>query len=68
MKRFLLALIKAYRIVLSPYLGGHCRFYPSCSEYAMRSIEKDGALRGSLKSVGRILRCNPMHKGGIDNP
>ena len=68
MKRLIFTLIKAYRLVLSPYFGGQCRFYPSCSEYAIQAIEKHGVLKGSLKSAGRILRCNPLNKGGIDNP
>lgn len=67
-KSILIALIKTYQKVLSPFLGGQCRFYPSCSEYALMSITKDGALKGTVKSFWRILRCNPLNKGGIDYP
>jgi len=51
---------------LFPY--GRCRFYPTCSEYSTRAIEKYGIVRGGLKSAWRILRCNPWNKGGIDEP
>ncbi len=68
MTAFLTALIRLYQRILSPIFGGQCRFYPTCSEYAVQAIEKDGPIRGSLKSIGRILRCNPLHKGGIDYP
>jgi uncharacterized protein len=54
--------------MLSPYMGGQCRYYPSCSQYAILSLQKDGILRGTAKSFWRILRCNPFSKGGIDNP
>ncbi len=67
-KSVLIALITAYQKILSPYLGEHCRFYPSCSEYALISINKSGALKGTVKSIWRILRCNPLNKGGIDYP
>jgi len=67
-KFVLIALIKAYQKVLSPYMGSQCRFYPSCSEYALISIKKSGALKGTAKSIWRILRCNPLNKGGIDYP
>lgn len=65
---FLIDAVKLYQIILSPYLGGNCRFYPSCSHYTITAIQKDGAVRGSLKSIRRILRCNPFSKGGIDYP
>ncbi len=67
-KSVLIALIKAYQKVLSPFMGSHCRFYPSCSDYALMSIKKSGALKGTVKSIWRILRCNPLNKGGIDYP
>jgi uncharacterized protein len=60
--------VRVYQMTLSPYLGGNCRFYPSCSHYAIMAIRKDGAVRGSLKSIWRILRCNPFSRGGIDYP
>lgn len=67
-KKMLIGIVRVYQTVLSPYLGGNCRFYPSCSEYAILSIEKDGVLRGVLKSAWRLLRCNPFSKGGVDYP
>ena len=64
----LVGAIRFYQAALSPYLGGNCRFYPSCSSYAIMSIRKDGAMIGTLKSIWRILRCNPFSPGGIDYP
>jgi hypothetical protein len=64
----LIGAIRLYQRMLSPYLGMNCRFYPSCSHYALMTISKDGVIHGSLKSIWRILRCNPFSKGGIDYP
>ena len=66
MKRILLAMVKFYRVVISPYRPSCCRFYPTCSQYALEAIEKHGALKGGYLSLRRILRCNPFHKGGYD--
>lgn len=66
MKRFLLFLIKSYKRYVSPLLPRSCRFYPTCSEYAYQAISKYGVLKGSIKSIYRILRCNPFNKGGYD--
>ena len=66
MKRLLLALIAAYRLLLSPFLGPNCRFYPSCSSYASEAIETHGALRGTWLAVKRISKCHPWHPGGVD--
>jgi putative membrane protein insertion efficiency factor len=66
MARFLRALIAAYRYLLSPMLGRSCRFFPSCSEYAMEALERHGALRGSWLALRRIARCHPWHPGGYD--
>jgi hypothetical protein len=66
MKRLLLALIDGYRLMLSPFFGMQCRFYPTCSTYAREAIETHGAWRGSWLAVWRILRCNPWHRGGVD--
>jgi putative membrane protein insertion efficiency factor len=68
MKKLLIALVKAWRAVFSPLYPPSCRYYPSCSEYAILSIEKHGALKGSLKAIWRLLRCNPFSKGGVDLP
>ena len=66
MKRVLLAMVKFYRVAISPYRPSCCRFYPTCSQYALEAIEKYGALKGGYLSLRRILRCNPLHKGGYD--
>jgi putative membrane protein insertion efficiency factor len=66
MRWFLIQLIKAYRFLLSPWLGGHCRFHPTCSCYALTAIERYGALRGSAMAIRRLLRCHPWHPGGVD--
>ncbi|MFZ2631894.1 MAG: membrane protein insertion efficiency factor YidD [Desulfosalsimonadaceae bacterium] len=65
-KYLLTCLIKIYQIVLSPLLGPACRFYPSCSQYAIEAISRYGALKGGLLAVKRILRCHPFHPGGVD--
>ncbi|MCC6646568.1 MAG: membrane protein insertion efficiency factor YidD [Polyangiaceae bacterium] len=64
----LLALIGFYRRWLSMFLGGQCRFYPSCSAYAEGCVEAHGALRGGLLSVVRLCKCHPLHPGGFDPP
>lgn len=66
MRWLVIQLIKAYRLLLSPWVGGHCRFYPTCSCYAITAIERFGVLRGSVLSVRRLSRCHPWHEGGID--
>ena len=66
MRHCLILLIRTYQRLLSPLLGNHCRFYPSCSQYAVEAIERHGPWRGSLLAVRRILRCHPWHPGGID--
>jgi uncharacterized protein len=65
-KRVLIFLIKAYKKYISPLLPRSCRFYPTCSEYALEAISKYGVLKGGIKSIYRILRCNPFNKGGYD--
>ncbi|HWP86466.1 MAG TPA: membrane protein insertion efficiency factor YidD [Burkholderiales bacterium] len=66
MRHVLKILIRAYQLVLSPLLGPRCRFYPSCSHYAIEAIETHGALRGSWLSAKRICRCHPFNPGGFD--
>lgn len=66
MRWLIIQLIRAYRLLLSPWLGSHCRFYPSCSNYAMTAVERHGALRGSYLGLARLLRCHPWHPGGVD--
>ena len=66
MKSLLLALIDGYRLLLSPFFGSQCRFYPTCSSYAREAIAVHGSLKGSWLAVTRILRCGPWHPGGPD--
>lgn len=66
MQKILIAVIRVYRYLLSPWLGQSCRFYPSCSHYALESIETHGSLRGSWLALRRLLRCHPWHAGGYD--
>ncbi|MDZ7661512.1 membrane protein insertion efficiency factor YidD [Thiohalophilus sp.] len=66
MRRLLILLISGYRYLISPLLGQHCRFYPSCSEYAQTAVSRFGALRGGWMAVKRISCCHPWHEGGID--
>ena len=65
--RFVLKyLIRGYQLAISPLLGPRCRFYPSCSHYAIEAIETHGALRGVWLTLKRISRCHPWHEGGFD--
>lgn len=66
MKTLMIWVIKAYRYLLSPWLGRQCRFTPSCSMYGLQAIEHHGALRGGWLTLYRILRCNPFCAGGYD--
>lgn len=65
-KRAILFLIRVYRRHISPLFPPCCRFYPTCSTYAMQAVEKYGALKGGWLAVKRILRCNPFNDGGYD--
>jgi putative membrane protein insertion efficiency factor len=66
MQKVLMALVRAYRLALSPWLGRHCRFYPSCSGYALEALETHGSTRGLWLAARRLLRCHPWHPGGYD--
>ncbi|OGU30745.1 MAG: membrane protein insertion efficiency factor YidD [Ignavibacteria bacterium GWA2_35_9] len=66
MKTVLVMLIKGYKKIISPLFLPSCRFYPTCSEYGIQAITKYGAIKGGLKTAWRILRCNPLNKGGYD--
>lgn len=59
--------IRLYRVTLSGWLGGQCRFYPSCSHYAEDAVRTQGAIRGSALATWRVLRCNPYGAGGVDH-
>jgi len=59
-------LVRAYALLISPFLGNNCRYYPSCSAYTQEAIEKHGALKGLWLGLRRISRCHPFHEGGYD--
>ncbi len=66
MRRILIFGVRAYQVGLGPLLPASCRYYPSCSAYAIEALERHGALRGSWLSMRRILRCHPFRPGGYD--
>ncbi len=66
MRHVLIALLKAYRLVISPLYGNVCRYHPSCSSYALRAVETQGAARGGWLAVRRVARCHPWARGGYD--
>ena len=66
MKRLLLLLVQFYRSCISPLTPPSCRYYPTCSAYAMEAIKRYGARRGAWMALRRILRCHPFHRGGYD--
>lgn len=66
MKKILIGMVKFYRVAVSPFRAPCCRYYPTCSQYALEALEKHGAIKGGYLAVRRILRCNPFHKGGYD--
>jgi len=65
-KKIIIFFIKIYRRFISPILPDSCRFYPSCSQYAIDALEKHGVFKGGMMTSYRILRCNPFNKGGYD--
>ena len=65
-KKLLVSGIKAYQCLSRALLFSHCRFYPSCSQYAIEAIERFGVIRGAKKAMCRILRCSPVSDGGHD--
>lgn len=64
--KIFVGVIKLYQYGISPYIGHHCRFHPTCSAYAIESLKTFGILKGSIKSIFRIARCGPWSKGGFD--
>ena len=64
----MIAAVRAYQLLLSPLLGQHCRYQPTCSRYFIGAVQKYGAVRGGLRGVLRICRCHPFHPGGYDPP
>ena len=66
MTNILIAFVRIYQIALSPYFGLQCRFTPTCSQYALESLQAHGAIKGSLLTIKRLLHCHPWHAGGHD--
>jgi uncharacterized protein len=66
MAKILISLVRAYQLLLSPLIGMHCRFQPTCSNYMMAAIKRFGAIRGTWLGLRRLSRCHPYAKGGID--
>jgi putative membrane protein insertion efficiency factor len=66
MKKAFLFVIKAYKKLISPLLGDHCRFEPSCADYTYEAISRHGVIRGFFLGLRRLLKCHPLHPGGID--
>lgn len=61
-----IALVRVYQYAISPFLGRSCRFHPSCSEYAVESLQRHGVVKGLLLAIRRVGRCHPWHPGGYD--
>ena len=66
MKGVVLALLRLYKLCISPYLGQNCRFHPSCSDYASDAVRCHGVIHGSALAAKRLCKCHPWHAGGID--
>jgi putative membrane protein insertion efficiency factor len=66
MRFILLLIIKYYQLLVSPLLGNNCRFYPTCSSYALEAIQRHGAIFGSVLTLKRLFKCHPFCEGGID--
>jgi putative membrane protein insertion efficiency factor len=66
MRLILMRLVRGYQLAISPLLPASCRYYPSCSAFALEALERYGALKGTRLAIGRILRCHPFRPGGYD--
>lgn len=62
----MVAALRIYRLCISPLLGQHCRFHPTCSRYALTAVQRHGPWRGALLALRRLSRCHPLHPGGVD--
>ncbi len=67
MAKLAILFVRFYQYCISPFLGNHCRFYPSCSSYTLTAIERFGLLKGGYIGLRRLLRCHPWSEGGIDH-
>lgn len=68
MKSLVLSFLRFWQVFISPLYPPSCRYYPSCSQYAILAVEKYGVVKGTLKALWRLLRCHPFSKGGVDYP
>ena len=66
MRKLIVAVLRLYKLVVSPVLPSACRYYPSCSDYMRQAVEKYGPARGVWMGIKRIARCHPFHQGGLD--
>ena len=66
MSRVFIAIIRVYQFALSPMFGRRCKFYPSCSNYAIEALRVHGVVRGAWLATWRVMRCNPFSNGGVD--
>lgn len=66
MKKLIIKIIRFYQKKISPLFGPRCRYYPTCSQYAVEAVERFGAFKGSFLAIYRLLRCNPLFPGGYD--
>jgi len=66
MRKLIVAILRFYKLMVSPFLPSACRYYPSCSEYMRQAVEKHGVARGLWMGMKRLARCHPFHAGGLD--
>ena len=66
MRKLIVAILRFYKLMVSPFLPSACRYYPSCSEYMRQAVEKHGVSRGLWMGAKRLARCHPFHAGGLD--
>ena len=66
MRRLTMGFIRAYQLLISPLMAQHCRYYPTCSHYALEAVDRFGVFKGSYLAIRRLLRCHPWHEGGVD--
>jgi putative membrane protein insertion efficiency factor len=66
MKYLLIGIVRLYQLMISPFLTGHCRFYPSCSQYSIEAFRKHGSFKGLWLTIKRISHCHPWGEGGYD--
>ena len=65
-RQFLILMIRGYQLGIRPLLAGHCKFYPTCSEYGIEALERHGVFKGSWLTARRVCRCHPLRRGGVD--